>query len=298
MIVKESDIRAKIRRLLTEDFKFYDGQKSRVSDVNSTEESGCVVFDLTSKPVASNILHRLTKDSHSSYAAWKIVFENIFISNMNGAVDRNKSNSNNVFYDVEWDSTLYSIKSTLGEGRTNNSFQTKAYGGNPTFTKSFIEGFDPDQKNKDTNHNEKQYKRYGIIVATRIENELIWQIVGTPRLGFEIFDKYKDLLQTQTQQNILGALSSGKNQQFVITHFFGTGYKDVLKVKLAPKIFSDENNPLFENNPLLEKIYDKIDELQYSVEINQNKLRDVESLTKIENDINTLMKFINSTMTP
>jgi len=302
MIVKESDIRKKIRRLLSEKFIFYhDKRIKQIDDINEDSVNGCVVFDLTSKPVASNILHRLTKDADSSYEAWKVVFEKIFILNMLGVIDRNTSHSPSIFYDIEWNSVRYSLKSTLGSKRSPGDFQTKAYGRNPTFTKEFIE------KCKGSPN------RYGIIVATKIENDLIWQRVGQTQLGSEIYKKWEVIdgqqsnepLQTalqlneksgrnpsrRTNEEIKSAIVDGRNPQYVITHFFGEGYTDVLKVKLAPPIdFAGE-----ELNPLLNSVYSKIDELVYTIE--RNKSLNDPQIKKIEADIGALIQFISASMT-
>jgi len=297
MIVKESDIRKKIRRLLSEKFIFYhDKRIKQIDDINEDSVNGCVVFDLTSKPVASNILHRLTKDADSSYEAWKVVFEKIFILNMPGVIDRNTSHSPSVFYDIEWNSVLYSLKSTLASGRTAGDFQKKAYGGNPTFTKEFID------KCKDST------ATYGIIVSTKIGNELIWQRVGENQLGSEIYNKWKEIdgqqsnnaLQTvlqveqlneRTNERMKSVIKKGQNPGYLITHFFGEGYTDVLKVKLAPPIdFAGE-----ELNPLLNSVYSKIDELVYAIE-QKNSLIDTQKVKKIEADIDALIQFISASM--
>jgi len=263
MIVKESDIRKKIRRLLSEGeetFKYYDASDRERTTMAPREGH---IVDLTNNPISSNILHKLTDGSSKSYIAWKIVFEKLFINNNSSTKDTNTSDRNYFFADVLWDNVYYSIKSTLSGDRTAGSFQNKAYSGNPTFTESFI---------KSCASGDNSTRKWGIIVASKIGNELIWQTIGEPKSGLDIYSTWSAL---PDDDKVKATLKRGKNTGDVIKYFFGEGKDDVFKILLAPPL---ENKNA---NDVLKRIYDKLDQLEYEIETNPqiNSKEDVVTLS-------------------
>jgi hypothetical protein len=274
MIVKESDIRAKIRRLLAEEdvlFKYYDAS-DRERTITVKREND--VIDLTTNPVSSNILHSLTKPSQS-YIAWNIIFEKLFIKNNTDTEDKNISKSNNLFADVKWNGVYYSIKSTLQIDATIDNFQNKAYSGNPTFTKRFVESCIKDKNMK---------REWGIIVASKIGNDLIWQTIGNPTTGEVIYEKWALL---PPDSSIKATLEKGYNTKDVIEYFFGNEKKEVFRIKLAPPE-TNKNKDI----DVLNRIYDMIEKLEYEIETNP---KTVEKANNIEKSISSLIDFIRDT---
>jgi len=268
MIVKESDIRKKIRRLLSEGdelFKYYDASDRERSTMAPREGH---IVDLTSNPISSNILLKLTDGSSKSYIAWKIVFEKLFINNNSPTKDTNTSDKNYLFADVLWNNVYYSIKSTLSNKRSAESFQNIAYSGNPTFTKSFIESCEKGENNT---------RQWGIIVASKIGNELIWQRIGDPTSGSVIYDRWLAIKDSDEAEalKVKVALERGKNTVDVIEYFFGKGKTPVFKILLAPPLENKNSNA----NDVLKRIYDKLDQLEHEIETNP-QINSKESVVK------------------
>lgn len=206
MIVKESDIRAKIRRLLTEGSLTFYSPLGREEDFNIiTPEVNGINLDLSKDSSfdvirLSKIVDAMTSADSQNIIAWQTVAEG-FLQNFGFSAPLGK---NSDFYDVTKDDVGYNVKSSFAK-EDRDVFSNAHLNFGTLFDKKHNQAFVKPEISK--------FKRISIIICFRKNNifdktfKIVWQ--KTPDMDFEEFIKK---LREQYPKNAPKKLDSFEDQ--------------------------------------------------------------------------------------